>query len=180
MGAFWEFENSVFIDGKENVSSIPYIISSFRITDGVTLNDTVGDDDGIIITTITIEDTVQVPFRTGIDGRSSYIAYASDENGTDFSLSPASSLNYVAFLNSQQHIDNPTVEDFDGLWERYKGESAFELWQENNPGGTFEEYEQWQRQPATDAAESIAQLEEDIEEVEAQRALKEEDRVLAE
>lgn len=50
-----------------------------------------------------------------------YIAYASDDQGTDFALTFISTLDYIAILNSEIEIANPQASDFTGLWKRYVG-----------------------------------------------------------
>ena len=50
-----------------------------------------------------------------------YTAYASDASGTGFSLTPASGLNYVAFLLSPTVISSPNAANFTGLWGKYVG-----------------------------------------------------------
>lgn len=48
-----------------------------------------------------------------------YIAYASDDQGTDFTLTFDQSLNYIAILNSTTQIVSPVVWDFVWLWKNY-------------------------------------------------------------
>lgn len=62
----------------------------------------------------------------GTDGESAYIyiAYASDDTGTDFSLSPGSSLTYIAALSTDTEIVTPQASDFTGLWRKYVGEDG--------------------------------------------------------
>ena len=50
-----------------------------------------------------------------------YVAYASDSNGTGFSLSPGSGLSYIAFKVSAVPLEPPVASDFTGLWSRYIG-----------------------------------------------------------
>lgn len=50
-----------------------------------------------------------------------YIAYASDGNGSNFTLTFNDSLDYIAILNTTSKIHNPQVSDFIGLWKNYKG-----------------------------------------------------------
>lgn len=59
----------------------------------------------------------------GVDGANSYvyIAYASDDSGTDFTLTFDSELNYVAIKHTTTAIASPIVSDFTGLWKNYKG-----------------------------------------------------------
>ncbi|MCK9457156.1 MAG: hypothetical protein M0R31_07660 [Candidatus Riflebacteria bacterium] len=60
----------------------------------------------------------------GIDGDSSYvyIAYASDDAGTDFTTTFDPALDYIAILATDTEIPSPAVGDFAGLWKKYKGE----------------------------------------------------------
>jgi hypothetical protein len=57
----------------------------------------------------------------GINGTSSYtyIAYASDADGTDFTLTFNPSLLFIAFLVTTS-VTPPVVGDFAGLWSQYK------------------------------------------------------------
>ena len=50
-----------------------------------------------------------------------YIAYASDNEGTDFTLTFNESLDYIAILSTDTEIISPVVSDFTGLWKNYKG-----------------------------------------------------------
>jgi hypothetical protein len=71
----------------------------------------------------------------GSDGENAYlyIAYASDDAGTDFSLSPGATLIYIAFLNTDTEIPTPVVGDFTGLWVKYIGE-------EGEPGDIYDHW----------------------------------------
>lgn len=53
-----------------------------------------------------------------------YVAYASDSSGTDFTLTFDANLDYIAILNSEVAIPSPSVEDFVGLWKKYKGDQG--------------------------------------------------------
>ncbi len=55
------------------------------------------------------------------DGGFLYIAYASDNIGTDFTETFDAGLDYIAVLNSDVEIPSPVVGDFSGLWKNYKG-----------------------------------------------------------
>ncbi len=61
----------------------------------------------------------------GAAGQSAYLymGFASDSSGTNFSLTPGSTLNYVAFKNSTTVISSPQASDFTGLWKNYAGTS---------------------------------------------------------
>lgn len=47
-----------------------------------------------------------------------YVAYASDDTGTGFSLTPSAGLNYTAILVANEKINTLVVGDFDGLWHK--------------------------------------------------------------
>ena len=74
---------------------------------------------------------------TGAAGQSvyPYIAYASDMNGTDFTLTWSEvigdhALKYTAFLLSTVPIAHPAASDFAGLWVRFGGLDLLPYWQE--------------------------------------------------
>lgn len=50
-----------------------------------------------------------------------YIAYASDDSGTDFTAVFDTNLDYIAILTTDTEIETPSVGDFAGLWKNYKG-----------------------------------------------------------
>lgn len=50
-----------------------------------------------------------------------YVAYASDDSGTDFTLTFNPALDYIAIKNSTTEISTPQASDFAGLWKNYKG-----------------------------------------------------------
>lgn len=50
-----------------------------------------------------------------------YVAYASDDQGADFTLTFDPDLDYIAILRSETEIETPTAPDFAGLWKNYKG-----------------------------------------------------------
>lgn len=60
-------------------------------------------------------DAVKIP--AGKDGTSSYtyIAYASNANGDDFSLTASDNLAYIAFLISETKIESPSYADFQNV-----------------------------------------------------------------
>lgn len=60
--------------------------------------------------------------KDGTDGISTYVyyAYASDADGTNFSLSPADGLNYQAILVTHTEIASPSLSDFAGMFYQYK------------------------------------------------------------
>ena len=62
--------------------------------------------------------------KDGTDGVSTYVyyAYASDDDGTNFSLSPADGLNYQAILVTHTEIASPSLSDFAGMFYQYKAE----------------------------------------------------------
>ncbi|HEX3800266.1 MAG TPA: hypothetical protein VH413_16340 [Verrucomicrobiae bacterium] len=59
----------------------------------------------------------------GTNGASAYfyIAFASDTSGTGFSLTPNSSLGFVAWLTTNTQIVSPIAANFAGLWLPWKG-----------------------------------------------------------
>jgi hypothetical protein len=59
----------------------------------------------------------------GADGDDAYvyIAYASADDGTDFTLVFNAALNYIAIKHTTVAIPSPVVGDFAGLWKNYKG-----------------------------------------------------------
>ena len=58
-----------------------------------------------------------------IGGQSAYvyIAYASDDQGTDFTLVFNPDLDYIAILSTDTEIETPAASDFAGLWKNIKG-----------------------------------------------------------
>lgn len=60
--------------------------------------------------------------KNGADGVSTYVyyAYATDEDGTNFSLSPADGLNFQAILVTHTEIASPSLSDFAGMFYQYK------------------------------------------------------------
>jgi hypothetical protein len=63
---------------------------------------------------------------TGTAGTNAYvyIGYASDSSGSNFSLTPSSTLNYIAVLSTSTYKDPPVQADFTGLWKKYKGDAG--------------------------------------------------------
>lgn len=60
----------------------------------------------------------------GNDGANAYVyvAYASDDAGSDFTTMFDAGLDYIAILPTDTEIETPSAGDFAGLWKRYKGE----------------------------------------------------------
>lgn len=59
--------------------------------------------------------------KKGVDSYT-YYAYASDDEGTDFSLTPTDSLLYIAQINVDAPIATPTLSDFaSATWVKYLG-----------------------------------------------------------
>ncbi len=58
------------------------------------------------------------------DGAYLYIAYASDDEGGDFSLSFDPALHWIAFLSTTAPVTSPVASDFSGLWKNYRGEKG--------------------------------------------------------
>ena len=50
-----------------------------------------------------------------------YIAYASDDSGTDFTTTFNPALDYIAIKSTNTEIPAPQASDFTGLWKNYKG-----------------------------------------------------------
>ena len=81
-----------------------------------------------------------VPLIVGATGEAGqsvypYIAYASDDQGTDFTLTwhdgtGDHALKYTAFLLSTVEIETPTVSDFSGLWVRFGGLDLLPYWED--------------------------------------------------
>ena len=74
---------------------------------------------------------------TGAAGQSvyPYIAYASDMNGMDFTMTWSEitgdhALKYTAFLLSTVQIQNPTAANFAGLWVRFGGLDLLPYWED--------------------------------------------------
>lgn len=55
-----------------------------------------------------------------------YYAYASDDEGTDFSLTRTQNLKWVNILITHTKIDNPVLSDFVGPWIKDVADSAYE------------------------------------------------------
>ena len=53
-----------------------------------------------------------------------YIAYASDDSGTGFTMTFNAALDYVAMLQSATEITSPQASDFAGLWKKYAGDDG--------------------------------------------------------
>lgn len=70
----------------------------------------------------------------GIDGDSSYvyIAYASDDTGTDFTTTFDPALDYIAILATDTEIPSPAVGDFAGLWKNLGGSGSEYSWNVNS------------------------------------------------
>ena len=64
-----------------------------------------------------------LPGKDGTDGASSYtyIAYASDSSGSDFTMVFDENLDYIAIKTTTVPITSPQASDFTGLWKNYKG-----------------------------------------------------------
>ena len=79
---------------------------------------------------LTVAEEIETPVASDFTGlwkkyqgdRSfTYIAYASDANGTDFTLTFNADLHYIAIKATTVAIPSPVVTDFTGLWKNYKG-----------------------------------------------------------
>lgn len=65
-----------------------------------------------------------IDMPTGTASAYVYIAYASDDQGTDFSLTPSETLDYIAIKSTTEPIASPQASDFTGLWQKYKGDDG--------------------------------------------------------
>lgn len=74
-----------------------------------------------------------ITLPTGTDSAYVYIAYASDDQGTGFTLTFNPLLDYIAIKSTTAPITNPQASDFTGLWKNYKGETG-EPGQDGDPG----------------------------------------------
>ncbi len=71
--------------------------------------------------------TPGVDGQDGADGTSTYtyVAYASDNSGTGFSLTPTDSLKYRAEIHVTEELDPPAESDFSGAtWVKYIGDDG--------------------------------------------------------
>lgn len=66
-------------------------------------------------------------YYPGVAGTNSYtyVAYASDDAGTDFTTTFDAALDYIAIRSSLVEIDPLQASDFAGLWKRYKGDKGW-------------------------------------------------------
>lgn len=68
-----------------------------------------------------------------------YVAYASDGQGTGFSLTPTSSLKYRAEIHVADAIESPSASDFaDAVWVKYIGDDGASGGGEGGGGGTYQ------------------------------------------
>ncbi len=74
----------------------------------------------------------------GEDGQNvyHYIGYASDINGSDFTLVNDPNLDFIAILLSYNYIANPVVGDFIGLWFKRKGDNGSNAYYIELPSAT--------------------------------------------
>jgi uncharacterized protein (TIGR02145 family) len=110
-----EFDNTKGEDGADGVDGItPHI--------GENGNWWIGETD----TGVKAAGTDGTDGQDGLDGENAYVyvGYASDNTGTDFSLTPAEGLDYIAILSTNTEIISPIVTDFAGLWVKYVGEDG--------------------------------------------------------
>lgn len=85
------------------------------------------DDSATASITASGPDTAKVfAFQFGIPkGESSYtyVAYASDDEGTGWSMTPSDALPYRAEIHTSEEIETPTAADFDdAIWVKYLGD----------------------------------------------------------
>lgn len=50
-----------------------------------------------------------------------YVAYADDASGSGCTLTFSADMNYIAIKSSTTAIASPAVDDFTGLWTKYRG-----------------------------------------------------------
>lgn len=64
----------------------------------------------------------------GVPGDSAYvyIAYASDDSGTGFSMVPDEDLKFIAILATTVEIENPSASDFAGYWVQYMADDTLQ------------------------------------------------------
>ena len=106
-------------------------------------------DYGSIITNF---DMVDYSFYDGVDDNNfvkvdygyTYVAYASDDQGTDFTLINDPALSYMAILTTEARLMSPVVGDFAGLWRAgtpasssFTPEQSFEYCVEAGVAETF-------------------------------------------
>lgn len=98
---------------------------------------------------------------TGAAGQSvyPYIAYASDQNGTDFTMTWIETtgdhaLKYTAFLLSTVEIETPTASDFAGLWVRFGGLDLLPYWEDPNQPEASVDWDNIDNKPETYPPES--------------------------
>lgn len=58
--------------------------------------------------------------KDGLNGKSTYIVFAEDENGTGFSTSVTSDSKYQATITTDKDLSELTADDFTGKWVQYK------------------------------------------------------------
>ena len=89
-------------------------------------NGLAGGKGAVVVKIINTESSSGTPGEDGADGNSAYvyIAYASDDSGTDFTNTFNSSLDYIAIKSTDEDLGTPEASDFTGLWKNYKGETG--------------------------------------------------------
>ena len=88
------------------------------VTIGTTTTLAVGEE----ATVTNSGDTNDAIFNFGIPGAQSYytyIAWASDDSGTDFTTTFDTNLDYIAVIVSETEIETPAAGDFAGNWKQY-------------------------------------------------------------
>lgn len=53
-----------------------------------------------------------------------YIAYANDASGGGFSITPSSTLDFIAVLSTSTPLSSIAASNFTGLWKKYKGDTG--------------------------------------------------------
>lgn len=93
---------------------------TITFTDSTTTTyDVVNGEDGVDGT----DGTNGTNGTNGVDGDDAYvyIAYASDDTGTNFTTTFNDTLDYIAIKTTTTLIASPQASDFVGLWKNYKG-----------------------------------------------------------
>jgi hypothetical protein len=70
------------------------------------------------------------------DSSYTYIAYASADDGADFTMTFNAALDYIAIKTTTSPIAAPTAGDFAGLWKNYKGATG-DTGPQGDPGGSL-------------------------------------------
>lgn len=97
---------------------------NLRGPQGLGISGMTAGEDGRLVVSLESGATFDAgPLPVGPAGSSAfvYVAYASDDEGADFSAEFNAELKYIAVLTTDAAIAEPSAEDFAGLWVRYRG-----------------------------------------------------------